>query len=77
MGDSLTPDLLSDMVKVLAVAPPAASNDDGWKVDLLRGLTSVRRFGMVVGFLDPTEKAGQYTRQVPRSSRWCSSKPAN
>ncbi len=31
--------------------------DESWKVDFLRGLTKVRRFGMAAAFMDDSEKA--------------------
>lgn len=61
-GDALTPDLLSDIVRTLAQQPSTptpeqAAEESSWKVDLLRGLTKVRRWDVGVMFMDEQDKA--------------------
>ena len=53
----LTPDVISDIVAVLAAAH---EGDRGiWILELLRGLMRVKRWDMIVGFLDDQEKNGK------------------
>ena len=61
LGDSLTPDLASAIVKALASYSHEGKDDESWKIDFLRGLTKVRRFGMAAGFLDVDERKGEQT----------------
>lgn len=59
-GELLTPDLLSDIVKTLASTSSAGVGlEDSWKLEFLRGMVGVRRFGTSAAFLDSSEAAGE------------------
>lgn len=58
-GDSLTPDLLSGIVSSLTLPNTVSEDESQWKIDLLKGLKKVKRFGLVVGFLEEGEREGQ------------------
>ena len=49
--------MASGIVKALASDAAGGVADESWKVDFLRGLTKVRRFGMAAAFMDDSEKA--------------------